>query len=291
MGTVHIGVSGWSYKSWEASFYPSDLPKKRQLEYLTRRFNTVEVNGSFYRLQRPTTFAAWRETAPRGFVFAVKGGRFITHNKKLNNAETPVANFFASGLLALGDRLGPVLWQLPASLRFDAERLTSFLGMLPKTTGEMAEVARGHDERVKEPLTEADGNRRVRHALEVRHPSFYSAEAVAIAREAGVALVFSDAPGWPLLEEITAGFVYARLHGSTHIYASRYTDEELDWWADRIRLWSGGGEASDAARITPCSPPPRKSRDVYVYFDNDQQAHAPHDALRLMERLPGLAWS
>lgn len=286
MAKIRIGVSGWSYKSWHETFFPADLPKREHLEYLTRHFNTVEVNASFYRLQKPSTYASWREKSPSDFVYAVKGSRFITHNKKLKDVDGPLANYFASGVLALQDRLGPFLWQLPEKQKFDEERVATFFQKLPRTAAELAEIARSHDFRVPEPLLAvADPKKTIRHTIEVRHESFYSAEMVRLARRYGVALVFSDSPNWPLLEEITAGFIYARLHGSTRMYASRYTDEELDWWADRIRLWSQGKQAEDAARVCDLRPPRRKGRDVYVYFDNDQEAHAPHDAIRLTQRL------
>jgi uncharacterized protein YecE (DUF72 family) len=282
---IRIGVSGWSYKSWEKSFYPEGLARRRHLEYLTHHFNSVEVNASFYRLQSPSTFESWRERSPAGFVYAVKGGRFISHNKKLRDAETPLANFFASGVLALGDRLGPILWQLPSALRFDAERISGFLELLPHDTAAAAALARRHDFRVKEPYTRAGRKRRIRHALEVRHESYRVPELARELRRHRVALVVSDAADWPLFEEVTASFLYIRMHGSTSTYASRYTDEELDRWAERIRKWAGGGQPADAARISRLAPPRHRSRDVYVYFDNDQQAHAPHDAMRLAQRL------
>lgn len=282
---IRIGVSGWSYKSWEKSFFPPDIPKRRHLEYLTGRFNTVEVNASFYRLQKASTYRNWRAISPPGFVFAVKGSRFITHNLKMKEAAGALANFLASGMLALGPKLGPLLWQLPETLRFNPERIASFFELLPRTTRAAAELAAQHDARVPDPFVEPGRNRRLRHAIEVRHESFYTPEFVDLARARGVAIVFSDAPAWPLLEEVTADFIYARLHGSTQMYASRYTDQELDWWAERIRTWAAGGRAADANRVGGRAAPRRRERDVYVYFDNDQQAHAPHDALRLIERL------
>jgi uncharacterized protein YecE (DUF72 family) len=286
MAEIRIGVSGWSYKSWERSFYPPDLPRKRQLEYLTRRFDTVEVNSSFYSLKKPSVYAEWRETSPPGFVYAVKGSRFISHNKKLRDAEAPLANFLASGILALEDRLGPILWQLPASLRFDPDRIAGFVAMLPRDTEQLARLAKRHDHRVEgRSLLRPDRRRPVRHALEVRNETYFVPEFVQLLRKHRVALVPSDSPEWPLVEEVTADFVYARLHGSRKMYASRYTDRELDEWAERITAWAAGGERKGGRRIIDRAPPKRKSRDVYVYFDNDQEGHAPHDALRLAERL------
>lgn len=288
--TIRIGVSGWSYKSWEKSFYPADLPKRRQLEYLTRCFNSVEVNASFYRMQSPSTFASWKERSPEGFVYAIKGSRFISHNKKLRDCEAPLANFFASGVLALGDRLGPILWQLPSSLRYDPERIGDFLALLPRDTSAAAQLALDHDARVREPFTRGGRKRLLRHALEVRNESYRVPELARQLRRHRVALVISDAADWPLFEEVTAPFLYIRMHGSARTYASRYSDAELDRWAERIRKWAGGGQPADASRISALPPPRHRSRDVYVYFDNDQEAHAPHDALRLAERL-GVEWA
>jgi uncharacterized protein YecE (DUF72 family) len=286
VGDIRIGVSGWSYKAWRESFFPRELPLKRHLDYITGRFNTLEINGSFYSLQRPDTYRSWYDTAPRGFLFAVKGSRFITHNKKLGDAEAPLANFFASGVVQLAEKLGPILWQLPDTLRFVPERVASFLELLPKNTVAAAALARKHDHRFKyEPWLQSGRKRRIRHALEVRQESFATPELAKQLRRHRVALVVADSGSWPRYEEITADFLYVRLHGSPDTYASRYSDSTLDGWAERIRKWSAGGEPADAARISDRKAPRRKSRDVFVYFDNDQQAHAPHDALRLAERL------
>ena len=216
----------------------------------------------------------------------MKGSRFITHNKKLANVRTPLANFLASGLLALKGKLGPILWQLPEGAGVDVDRLEEFLELLPHDTEGAADLASHHDERVEgRSFTTADRNRRLRHVLEVRQESLLTAEVVRATRRNGIALVFSDSADWPYTEEITAGFIYLRLHGSRETYASRYDDAELDRWARRIEAWRSAREPEDPARITDRVPPPRKRRDIYVYFDNDQHAHAPHDALRLAERL------
>jgi uncharacterized protein YecE (DUF72 family) len=283
---IRIGPSGWSYDPWRGgAFYPDDLPRTRELAWLARRFPTVEINGSFYGLLKPSTYEGYREAVPRGFVFAVKGSRFITHAKKLREVETPLANFLASGLLRLEDALGPVLWQLPA-MEWARERVEDFLALLPGDTQEASKRARRHDDRVKGRASMAvDRNRRMRHVLEIRHPAFFCEEVVRACRRHGVALAVSHAADWPLTEELTAGFVYLRLHGAPRTYASRYPDADLDRWAERIRRWARGGEPGDAARITHRKPPPRKTRDVYAYFDNDAEVHAPFDARRLMERL------
>ena len=281
-----IGISGWTYAPWRGHFYPDSLPQRRELEYVASRMNSLEINGSFYSLQKPDSYAKWRDATPPGFVFAVKGGRFITHMKKLRGVDAALANFFASGPLALGDKLGPILWQLPPQLGFDAQRLSDFFDLLPRTTAEAADLARRHNDKLKHPpFTEVLTRQPIRHALEVRHASFMTPQCIELLREHRVALVLADTAGrWPYTEDLTADFVYIRLHGSTQLYASGYRDDELDWWADRIAAWSAGREPADARHVTDQPPPSAQPRDIYVYFDNDAKVAAPFDALRLTER-------
>jgi uncharacterized protein YecE (DUF72 family) len=268
-------------------FYPKGLPQRRELEYVGERLSSVEINGSFYSLQRPEKYAAWRDQTPDDFVFAVKGGRFITHLKKLRDVEVPLANFFASGVLALGPKLGPLLWQLPPNLGFDAGRIGDFLALLPRTTSAAAELAKGHDERLEgRALTEADADRPMRHALEVRHASFCSAEFVDVLRSAGVGLVVADtARKFPFLDDVTADFVYVRLHGDEELYTSGYSDEALDAWAARVREWRAGRVPVTEHTVAPRAKVRRGGRDVFVYFDNDVKVRAPYDAIHLAERL------
>jgi uncharacterized protein YecE (DUF72 family) len=237
-------------------------------------------------LLKPDTYRSWHDDTPRGFVFAVKGSRFITHNKKLKDIETPLANFLASGVLLLEEKLGPIVWQLAENFAFDEDRLARFLGLLPHDTRAAARLARRHDERLDgRSWTETERKRRLRHAIEVRNETFFVPQFVRLARQSGTAIVFSDAADWPYTEEVTAGFLYLRLHGAEQTYASRYSDRALDRWADRIRRWRSADQPSDAQTITDREPPRRKTRDVYVYFDNDQHANAPQDALHLSDRL------
>lgn len=286
MARVRIGLSGWSYAEWRGDFYPAAVPRGEELAYAARAFDTLEINGSFYSLRRPSDYRQWHDAAPRGFQYAVKGSRFITHNKKLADVKTALANFFASGVLELREMLGPFLWQLPANLVFDRERVERFLGMLPRDTNALAAMARRHDRRVsgRSRLT-PDRNRRLRHVLEPRHESFFNPGLARLLRHHGVALAFSDARDWPYTEEVTAGFVYLRLHGPDEPYGSAYDDRALDRWAERIRLWRQADQPADARRITGRAPPPRKGRDVYVYFDNDKHGHAPRNASALRRRL------
>jgi uncharacterized protein YecE (DUF72 family) len=288
MGKIRIGISGWSYDAWRGDFYPENLPRSEELRYASERLGSIEINGSFYGLQTPSTYGRWYSETPRGFVLSVKGSRFITHNKSLAGVEVPLANFFASGVLRLEEKLGPILWQTSPRARFDPGRVRAFLELLPRDTRAAARLARRHDGRVEEPWTRVERNRRLRHAFEPRHRSWLVPEFVRMARDTGTAIVFSDSASWPCTEEITAGFVYLRLHGATETYASGYAPRTLERWARRIRAWGGGGEPEDARRITDRPPPRRKSRDVYVYFDNDARGRAPWDALALAERL-GLA--
>jgi uncharacterized protein YecE (DUF72 family) len=281
----HVGISGWRYPPWRGVFYPPGLAKRRELEYASRSLASVEVNGSFYQLQRPSSYQQWRRQTAAGFVFSVKGPRFVTHMKKLADVEVPLANFFASGVLALGDQLGPVLWQLPPTLGFDADRLAAFFALLPRTTRDAAQLATHHDQRLDgRAVTTTDADRPVRHALEVRHASFATIEFVQLLRDNDIALVCADSAGkWPVLDDVTSDFVYARLHGDQELYVSGYGDAALDRWAARVRTWQMGGTPTDGRTLGP--PAPVCEREVFVYFDNDAKVHAPFDAIALAHRL------
>jgi uncharacterized protein YecE (DUF72 family) len=269
MACARVGISGWTYPPWRGVFYPKGLAHRRELEFVASRLSSVEINGSFYSLQRPTSYRSWYEQTPPEFVFSVKGGRFITHMKKLANVEVPLATFFASGLLALREKLGPVLWQLPPNLGYDRDRLAAFFALLPRSTGEAAWLARRHDERIKDrALTVTDADRPIRHALEVRHNSYLTPEFLDLLREHCIAIVVADTAGkWPKIVELTTDFGYARLHGDKELYTSGYTDEGLAAWAATVRGWTSSGH------------------DAYVYFDNDVKVRAPFDAMALAQRL------
>jgi uncharacterized protein YecE (DUF72 family) len=290
-GRVRIGVSGWRYTPWRGHFYPRGLAQWRELEHASRVFPSLELNGSFYSLQRPSSYALWREQSPPGFVFAIKGSRYITHMLKLRNVDAALANFFASGLFELGDKLGPILWQFPPQMRFQPELFEAFFLMLPDSTHAAAAIARGHDQRLEgRACVEPGRNRRLRHAVEVRHDSFVTPDFIRLLRKYGIAWVVADTPEpWPLYEDVTADFVYLRLHGSTELYNSSYTDEELARWARFIAAWRDGGEPADARRICPTRSRARSGRDVYCYFDNTDKRHAPVNARELM-RLLDVRW-
>jgi uncharacterized protein YecE (DUF72 family) len=284
---VRVGISGWTYAGWRGVFYPAGLPRRRELEHASSRLGSIEINGSFYSLQRPGSFARWYAETPAGFVFAVKGSRFITHMKKLRDVEAPLANFFASGVLRLAEKLGPFLWQFPPQLKLDLSRFEAFLELLPRTAAAAATLAQKHDERLLgRSWTEAEHRGSLRHAFEVRHVSFLDGRFIELLRKHGAALVFADTSGlWPYAEDVTSDFVYLRLHGAEQLYASGYTDEQLDWWAARIGAWRDGDEPPDARKVVAGHTPAPRGRDVYVYFDNDAKVHAPFDAMRLAERL------
>ncbi|MDQ2751210.1 MAG: DUF72 domain-containing protein [Actinomycetota bacterium] len=268
-GNVRVGISGWTYPPWRTVFYPKGLPHRAELGYAASQLSSIEINGSFYSLQLPSSYRTWHDQTPEDFVFSVKGGRFITHMKKLRDPEVPLANFFASGVLALRAKLGPILWQLPPSLGFDADRLAAFFARLPRSTGEAAWLARHHDDRLKDrALIDTDEDRPMRHSLEVRHNSYLTPAFTDLLREHHIAVVVADTAGkWPLIREVTADFVYVRLHGDQELYTSGYSDEALDSWATLIRTWTADGRAG------------------YVYFDNDAKVHAPFDARALADRL------
>lgn len=274
---ARIGTSGWDYPEWRGVFYPPGLARRRWLAHLAERLDSVELNASFYRLLRPDAYRGWRAATPPGFVLAVKGSRLITHVRRLADVRELLANFFSSGVLALGDRLGPVLWQLPPSTVFDPGRLDPFLRALPRTTGEAARLAAEHDARLPEGrvfVPAGDGDRPVRHALEARHPSFAAPACAELLRARDVALVVSDSPGWPQFREVTAGFVYVRLHGAEELYVSGYPARALDAWAGAVAGWLSGRDCPDG-----------RGRDVYVYFDNTARGRAPLDAVALRDRL------
>jgi uncharacterized protein YecE (DUF72 family) len=288
-GKIHIGISGWRYEGWRGVFYPEKLPHRRELEFASRRFDTIELNGSFYSLQRPQSFARWDEETPENFIFSIKGSRYITHMLRLRDVEGPLANFFAQGLLRFGAKLGPILWQFPPNFTFEPERVESFLAMLPATHKQAADLARKHDERMRDrSWYQVRKDAPLRHTMEIRHESFATERFIRLLRRYGVGLVVADTVEWPLLMDITSNFVYCRLHGSEVLYASGYEAEALDQWARRVVIWAQGGEASDGRKACTRNAVKRKRRDVYVYFDNDIKVRAPFDAEQLRHRVDSL---
>jgi uncharacterized protein YecE (DUF72 family) len=265
---ARIGISGWRYEPWRGTFYPDDLRQADELSYASRQLNFIEINGSFYSLQRPKNYAEWHDATPDDFRFAVKGPRYITHLKRLKDIDAPLANFFASGVLALGKKLGPFLWQFPPNFQFDADKLAAFFDLLPRDTTAAEKLAKRHDDKVRgRTLLKASHKQKLRHCMEIRHQSFNTPAFGKLLKRHDIGLVIADTAGkWPMIEEVTSDFVYCRLHGDEELYVSGYTDAALDAWAKKLKRW-------------------RRTRDVYVAFDNDVKVRAPIDAIHLAERL------
>ena len=279
-------MSGWTYAPWRGHFYPEDLAQKNELAFAARQFPALEINDTFYGLQRPEAFDRWRQATPERFTFAVKGPRYITHMRRLREIGVPLANFFASGLLRLGPKLGPLLWQFPPNFRFDPVALEQFFALLPRDTEAAVALARQHDARLDgRAWVSTDAARPIRHAIEIRHESFRDPAFLALLRRYGVALLCADTVDWPRLMDLTADFVYCRLHGSAELYRSRYGQAELAIWAARIAAWTGGETMHDGDFIGDPDAAPERPRDVFMFFDNTDKRHAPADARALMAML------
>jgi len=284
IGRVRIGISGWRYAGWRGVFYPKGLVQRRELEFAANSFDTVEINGTFYSLQRPGSFAQWARATPEDFIFSLKGSRYITHMRKLRDVQVPLANFFASGMLGLGKKFGPVLWQFPPQMKYERERFAAFFRLLPRSMKEAASLARRYADRLDDPAAiQVQEDLPLRHCIEIRHESFVVPDFIDLLREYSIGLVAADTVAWPLLMDVTADFVYCRLHGSAELYASGYGDEALDAWAQHVAAWATGGQpegrraSTIGAEVSP--------RDVYVYFDNDIKVRAPFDAEGLRSRV------
>ncbi len=285
MTQIRIGVSGWRYEPWRGVFYPEKLRQADELAYISHQLSSIELNGSFYSLQRPENYQQWHDQTAANFVFSVKGPQYISHIRRLRDCEVPLANFFASGLFNLRDKLGPILWQFPANFKFDAQRIASFLDLLPRTSSAAEQLAAKHEARFADRAElSAEGIGRLRYVMEVRHASFASDAFIDLLKEKDIGLVLSDSDGrWPVFEDITSDLMYIRLHGSEELYASGYDHAAIERWAQRIEAWSRGQEPEDARR--QAGPAASMPRDVFCYFDNDAKVMAPHDARALMQRL------
>jgi len=261
-GRIRVGVGGWVFEPWRGSFYPEGLAQKRELEFASRALTSIEINGTYYGSQKPESFRKWRDETPEGFVFAVKGPRFATNRRVLAEAGESIARFFGSGVLELGDKLGPVNWQFMATKRFDPDDFAAFLALLPAAL---------------------DG-RPIRHAVEVRHPSFRSPEFVALARAHGVAVVIAADSDFPQIADLTAPFVYGRLMGTREDEPAGLAPADLDAWADRARRWASG--AADVGLETVAPPPDEApGRDVFLYVISGAKPLNPAAASGLISRL------
>jgi uncharacterized protein YecE (DUF72 family) len=285
---IRIGVSGWRYAPWRGTFYPKGLPQCAELEYASRCFASIEINGSFYSLQRPQSWQAWYEATPQNFVFAVKGPRYITHMLRLKQVEKPLANFFASGIFHLREKFGPILWQFPPNFAFDVERMAEFMALLPRDLKNAAALARKRAAFMRGRVSLKIGaNHPMRHAFEIRHESFRDPRFVRLLRKHNAALVIAEtARRWPMLQDMTADFLYLRLHGDKKLYRSGYSDKALTRWAERISAWSRGNEPPGTDKADPQAKPTPRPHAVFCYFDNtDEKLRAPVDAKSLMKKL------
>lgn len=260
---IHVGVGGWVYEPWRETFYPPGLKKVDELGYLSRRVTAIEINATYYRTQSPASFAKWRDATPQGFVFAVKATRFATNRRVLAEAGESVQRFVQSGLAELGPKLGPIVWQFATTKSFDADDFGAFLDLLPGKVGSM-------------PL---------RHAMEVRHPSFMSADYLALARRHAVATVFADSDDYPSFADTTADFVYARLMRSESSNASGYAPGRIAAWADAARQWSDGREPADLPRIEAAGAAPSGPRDVFMFYISGAKERAPAAAVATLAAL------
>jgi uncharacterized protein YecE (DUF72 family) len=286
MAEVRVGISGWTFPPWRGLFYPEGLPQKLELHYASRALRTIEINGTFYSLQKPESFAKWADDTPADFVFTVKAPRFITHIRRLKDVAVPVANFMASGVLRLGGKLGPFLWQLPPNLPFDPGRMEEFLSLLPHDTAAGAALARRHDDHLKDHAwTEIDASRPLRHAIEVRHESFRNAQFVDLLRAHDVALVCVDTDEWPSVMDLTSDFVYCRLRNPSEAEPPGYTEAQIDRWADRALAWAAGRPMNDGTFAAPGVDAGGRERDVFAYFEHVMKEQAPRNAQRLMRRV------
>ncbi len=281
---IRVGVAGWTYAPWRGVFYPGDLKREQELAHAARHFRTIEIGETFHGIQRPESFETWARQVPADFAFTVLAPRDITHVRRLRDIRIPLANFLASGLLRLGLHLGPILWRLPANLRFDPVLIGSFLKMLPRDTAHAAAIGRDHDRTLRgRPYLDTDIVRPIRHAVEVRHGSFRCQDFIDLLRAHGVALACTAGAGEPAPMDVTSNFIYCRLRGPEGIGLDGYDTAALDLWSRRIKSWAGGEEPADAARIGGKAR--ASKRDVFVVFDNDRKVRAPANALELIRRL------
>ncbi len=262
-GAIRVGIGGWTFEPWRASFYPQGLPQKKELHFASRRVTTIEINGTYYGSQKPESFAKWRNDTPEDFVFSVKGPRFTTNRRILAEAKSSIERFLASGVLELKEKLGPINWQFLPTKQFDAADFEAFLALLPQWIED----------------------RPIRHVVEVRHPSFKVPEFVALLRSYGVAVVLADSEAFPQIHDATAPFVYARLQRASEAIETGYPPEALDLWAERGRIWARGDDPEDLGLIAPPAETRPKTRDVFIYLINGHKPKAPSAAMALIARL------
>lgn len=286
MSKIFVGMSGWTYEGWRKDFYPEGLSQKKELEYASSKVTSIEINGTFYSLQKPASFTRWYEETPKDFCFSLKAPQYITHIRRLKDVEEPLANFFASGVFCLKEKLGAILWQFPPNVTLKDDRFEKFLELLPFDSKAASKLAKKHSDKMKDRnVTKVDGDYPIRHAFEFRHMSFMNPEFIELLRKNNVAIVFGHAGDekYPYMEDVTADFIYARMHGRGAEYKKGYPDKTLDWWAKRLESWTSGEQPTDAQCMVDKKPKKIK-RDAYVYFDTDEKKFAPYDAMNLRKK-------
>jgi uncharacterized protein YecE (DUF72 family) len=262
-GKIRAGIGGWTFEPWRGVFYPEGLAHAKELYYASHQLATIEINGTYYRNQTPSTFAKWAKDTPSGFVFSVKGPRYATNRRVLAEAEESIARFIASGIAELGEKLGPLLWQFAPTKKFDEQDFGAFLDLLPKKSSGQV----------------------LKHAVEVRHSSFCTPEFVLLARKKSVAIVFADHATYPAIADVTSDFVYARLQTGKDTIPTAYKPAALNQWAERTKIWANGNTPDDLPIMDPSHKPPRTPRDVFVYFIHEGKVRAPAAAMAFQKRV------
>jgi len=261
MATIRIGIGGWTYEPWRGTFFPEKWPQKRELEYASRQLSAIEINGTYYSGFKPATFAGWAEVVPDDFVFTVKASRFCTNRKVLAEGGESIARFVGQGIVELGPKLGPILWQFMATKKFDSDDFGAFLKLLPASHDGVA----------------------LRHAVQVRHDSFHVPEFVDLCRKAGVTIVYAESADYPAIADVTGDFVYARLENAVEEEPQGYSSTALDHWAVVVKDWAAGG--SPQGLPYAADPAPKKPRDTFIFMINGAKVRAPAAAQALIERL------
>lgn len=264
-GVIRAGIGGWTFEAWEGTFYPEKHPKKRQLEYASRQIPTIEVNGTYYSGFTAATYAKWAAETPEDFIFSIKGNRFVTNRKVLADAGESLRKFFSQGIQELGPKLGPIVWQFAPTKRFEPEDFAAFLNLLPESL---------------------DGLK-LRHVLEVRHPSFAVPAFVALARQKGAAICYAHHLSYPEIADVTSEFLYLRLQRGHDAIPTAYPPEDLAGWAARARLWARGENPGDLPLADPDAITPAQPRDVFVYFIHEGKVRAPQAAMAFMNAIGG----
>ena len=262
-GTVRTGIGGWTFDPWEGTFYPEKLAKKRQLEYAAGRLKVIEVNGTYYGSQKPETFAKWASEVPDGFVFSLKASRYSTNRKVLGEAGESIERFLGQGIAELGPHLGPILWQFAPTKKFEPEDFEAFLKLLP---GKLDGLS-------------------LSHVVEVRHDSFKVPEFVALLSKYGVAPVCAEHFDYPMIPDVTADFVYARLQKGSDDLPECYPEKDMAAWAKRLQTWAAGGVPDDLPLIDPDHTPKRTPRDVFAFFIHEGKVNAPQGAMAMQARV------